>query len=212
MFELGGETEKALTYLGEPRSTAGRMLQWAVFNLRAARIGERIVKELSAGNDGYQQLFAVFPEPWDVLEVAAMSLAFEDVTTALDLCANAVYVAAGGTPSLSGEFKDLRYWTPARVASLPSASRKWVGDLLADPNTATLRLCREGLAHRLVTRHIRMGGGVDRSLAEIATLATPGGTPSVTLGSILDLIPQLVRFGEGQYETCCRTLQADFGR
>lgn len=212
LFDLAQQTELVLDHLGTPRRDAGRTLAWAVFNLRAARIGERIVGELGLGIHGYDRLESVLPETWDVFEVAAMSLGFEDVMTALDLCAHAAYLAAGGTPNAAGSFVDLGYWTPARINTLPAATKAWMEELLAHPDVDLLRQCRYGLAHRLVTRHIRIGGGVDRALAEISTLPTPAGAPGTSLGSIADLIPRLLRFGEAQYSACCLALQADFGR
>jgi len=53
---------------------------------------------VASGDRGYQRFRGVFPEEWDIVEIAAMSLAFEDSATALDLCANTVYLAAGGVP------------------------------------------------------------------------------------------------------------------
>ena len=85
---------------------------WAAFNLRTARMGQRIVEELGSGSTGVARVRAVFHEEWDVLEIGAMSLGFEDVMTALDLCANAVYLASGGAPTSDGAYKDLGYWTP----------------------------------------------------------------------------------------------------
>ena len=145
LFELARDVELVLEPLGSPRKDAGRSLSWAAFNLRAARMGQRIVEELASGPGGYARIRVVFPEEWDVLEVAAMSLGFEDVTTAVDLCANAVYLASGGIPSADGSFKDLGYWSAARAASLPDATKKWVLDLITDLDTQLLLQCCEAL-------------------------------------------------------------------
>ena len=69
---------------------------WAAFNLRAARMGARIAAELGSGSAGLARLRAVFDEQWDVLEIGAMSLGFEDVMSAL---VGDPHVAAGGVDS-----------------------------------------------------------------------------------------------------------------
>ena len=212
LFELARETETALDYLGTPRRDAGRTLAWAAFNLRAAQIGERIVTELGTGIDGYRRLQATLEQDWDVLEVAAMSLGFEDVTTALDLCSHAAFLATGGVPSADGKFKGLAILTTAPVETWPIATRAWAHELASHRDLQVLRQCRDGLAHRLVTRHIRIGGGVARSLAEISTPPVLGGNDGVVLGNIGELIPRLLRFGEIQFVNCCAALRGDFGR
>jgi hypothetical protein len=64
-------------------------LTWAAFNLSAARAGLRMVEALALGQTNYERLNNLLQEDWDQLEVAAMSLGFGEVQTALDLCANA---------------------------------------------------------------------------------------------------------------------------
>jgi hypothetical protein len=167
---------------------------------------------LAAGPEGLSQLQAIFPESWDTLEVSAMSLGFEDVTTAIDLCANAAYLATGGTPSADGSFKDLGYWSEQRIAALPNATGAWLGALLTNPDTQTLRACRQSLSHRTLVRHIaiQVGSSQGRSLAEITTPGTPGGSPPKSLGSIGILIPRLIAFGEREFISCCEALTSDF--
>lgn len=111
---------------------------WAAFNLRTARMGERIAAELGSGPAGVARVRAVFPEEWDVLEIGAMSLGFEDVMTALDLCANAVYLVSGRTPSSDGAYKDLGYWKPAKLRKLPSNTHDWLVALQAHPDKQLL--------------------------------------------------------------------------
>jgi hypothetical protein len=212
LFELAQDVETTLSRFGPPRKEASSSLVWAAFNLRAARMGRTIVQMLESGPQGFATLQAIFSDQWDTLEVAAMSLGFEDVTTAIDLCANAVYLATGGTASSDGRFKDLSYWSADRVSRLPTATRAWVSGLVSDPDTEVLQKCREALAHRTLRRHIavQVGGVEARSLVEITPLATPGGDPPRSLGSIGVLIPQLVAFGETQFVLCCEALKADF--
>jgi len=183
---------------------------WAVFNLRTARMGERIAAEMGSGSAGVARLRAVFHEEWDVLEVGAMSLGFEDVMTALDLCANAVYLVAGGTPSSGGAYKDLGYWTPGRVAKLPSNTHDWLVALQAHPDKHLLDHCRTELAHRAVQRHVirGAGGAATPSLTEI-TIPAVGGDPPARV-SIGVLIPRLVEFGNDQFLRCCAALESDF--
>jgi hypothetical protein len=213
LFELAASTEASLHSAAKAPHDAASTLAWAAFNLRSARVGEHIVAELASGSGGLARLQAVMPEEWDVLEVAAMSLAFEDTMTALDLCANVLYLVSGGTPAT--QFKDLAYWTPPpaapspaakRVASLPTATQSWISTLLASSDFDDLREARHALTHRTVSRVIRVtfGGGPGRSLAEIAT-------PTRSLGSIDIVIPRLVDFGEKQYELFCKALVIDYG-
>jgi len=201
---MAASTEAALEVGGRSPKGAGSTLIWAAFNLRAARVGRHIVDELATGSAGLARLTSVLPEEWDVLEIAAMSLGFEDTMTALDLCANVLYLSSGGTPAMAGRFKDLGYWTTPKAAALPSATRTWITDLLSSPEYEELKLARDALTHRFVSRRIRLGGGVGRALAEIAT-------PNRALGPINTLIPRLVAFGEDQFEAFCTDLLVDFG-
>jgi hypothetical protein len=154
----------------------------------------------------------LFPEEWDVLEVAAMSLAFEDTMTALDLLANAVYVACGGTPSASGAYKDLGYWTPTRIAAVTQANTKrWLDAVTTSADLSLLKTCRDALTHRSVTRLVSMGGGVGRSVVEIAERPVPGSAATAPLGGIDVLIPNVLTFGEQQLQACSAALRADFG-
>jgi|GEM_PF-3886144 len=84
MFLLAADVEGKLDRYGAPRRDAGASLSCAAFNLCAARVGVHVVQELGGRGDGLARLQAVLPEDWDVLEVAAMSLGFGDVATALD--------------------------------------------------------------------------------------------------------------------------------
>jgi hypothetical protein len=142
-----------------------------------------------------------------------MSLGFGDVMTAIDLCAHAVYLASGGTPSRGGSFKDLHYWSATRAAALQKATRKWVTDLRNDPDTDLLRRCRDALTHRSVRRLIRIAVGAvaGRSLVEITGRPTLRHPSPSSLGSIGDLIPRLVAFGEVQFRMCCEAIKADYG-
>jgi hypothetical protein len=183
---------------------------WAAFNLKTAGMGQRIAAELESGPEGLARIRCVFDEDWDVLEIAAMSLAFEDVLTALDLCANATYLASGGTPASDGNFKDLGHWTTERLATLPENTRDWLGALLASSGKHLLDHCRSQLAHRAVSRHVirGVGGPPTPSLTEIMIPALDG-EPARPV-SIGVLIPRLVGFGSDQFLGCCTALHSDF--
>ncbi len=68
--------------------------------------------------------------------------------------------------------------------------------------------CRHPITHRHVRRHINVTLGnvvpTGRALAEITTLHGEGGAR--WRGSIADLVPRLVAFGEEQLELLCRAI------
>jgi hypothetical protein len=210
LIQRAGETARWLERLSGSKHDAGRSIMWAAFNLRTARMGERIAAELGSGSAGVARVRAVFHEEWDVLEIGAMSLGFEDVMTALDLCANAVYLVSGGTPTSDGAYKDLGYWTPGRLVKLPSNTHDWLLALQAHPDKHLLAHCRTELAHRAVQRHVIRGAGGAASppLTEM-TIPAVGGDPPARV-SIGVLIPRLVEFGKDQFLRCCAALEADF--
>jgi hypothetical protein len=212
--QLADTTAKALDHLPRPRSDAGGSLTWAAFNLGAARVGEGIVEALIEGTSGFLRLQRQFHESWDVMEVAAMSLSFEDTHTSLDLCANAIYLASGGTPSADGSYKGMTHWKALQAATLPANCRAWVEALASHPDTGLLKECRHALSHRSVRRDLSIGlGSVEyRTLIQISIPPVPGTAEGRPLGSIEKLIPGLVRFGEDQFAACCAALRADYGQ
>ena len=207
-----GVTARRLEQLSGTRRDAGRSIMWAAFNLRAARMGARIAAELGSGSAGLARLRAVFDEQWDVLEIGAMSLGFEDVMSALDLCANAIYLASGGQPASDGKYKDLGWWKPGHLATLSGTPNtlRWVSELQADSERQILEHCRAMLTHRAVPRHIfrGAGGAPTPPLTEIRIPAV-GSSPAQRV-SIGVLIPRLVQFGDNQFERCCAALLADY--
>ena len=175
-------------------------------------MGRTIVGRLGGGVMD-ADLDRIFGEPWDILEVAAMSLAFEDATTALDLCAD-VAMLVGGKPLLAnGKYYDVGLLRRDHLKlRLTPSVKAWVDQLLAHADLALLAACRNPLTHQSVRRHmgVTFGGGVPagRALSEITTLH--GANPPQGRGSIAILIPQLVGFGETQVETLCSAILADF--
>jgi hypothetical protein len=210
LIQRAGETARWLERLPGSKQDAGRSIVWAAFNLRTARMGERIVAELGSGPAGVARLQAVFDEDWEILEIGAMSLAFEDVMSALDLCANAVYLVSGRAPSSDGRYKDLGWWKPERLSNLPSNTKDWLVAIQAHPDKHRLDHCRTELAHRASQRHvIRAADGASTpSLTEI-TIPGVGGDPPERV-SIGVLIPRLVEFGKEQFLRCCAALESDF--
>jgi hypothetical protein len=205
---LSSRAGRALLEAGAPQQ-AGNDLAWAWLHLGAADLGRTIVRRLSAGEMD-QQLEAIYGQPWEVLEVAAMSLGFGDVMTAIDLCADAVLLACGAPLHATGRFYDLGNLRRRRgeLTTRP-ALEAWANQLLAHPDDLTLlEECRHHLIHRHVRRHIGVTMGnaepTRRALAEITTLH--GSDPPRSRGSIADLVPRMVTFGEEQLKALCSAI------
>jgi hypothetical protein len=208
---LSSRAGRALVAGGVPHRAADD-LAWAWFNLGAAGIGRTMVGRLGGGSMD-PDLDRIFSQPWEILEVAAMSLAFEDTMTALDLCADAVMIAGGQPMPANGRFYDVGLLRrDRRKLTLTGSVVAWVDQLLLHADLALLVACRNPLTRQTVRRHIgvTMGTGIPtgRSLAEITTLH--GNAPPQNRGSIGVLIPQLVSFGERQVEALCNAVLADF--
>lgn len=211
LTRLAQDTEGALTAAGRVRNIGdvGPDLAWASFNLRAARMGQKMVVSLAHGRFRFMQSLN---EEWDIAEVAAMSLSFGDVATALDLCADAIYRANAGSRPPSGAFWDLGQWgRPPKAVVLQPASAAWVKRTLRSSRQSELKACRDALTHRRVRRDIAVSVGASpgRSLARIAGAGSPG-APGPVLGDIGILIPRMVAFGESRFRACCQALRADF--
>ena len=216
---LSSRAGRALV-MGGATAAAGDDLAWAWFNLSAAGMGRTIVERLGHGQmDG--ALDEIFKVDWNVLEVAAMSLAFEDVMTALDLCCDAVFLACGVGRVVDQKSGDERHFDLGQLRgrqrskiplnATPSV-QAWIGGLLGHQDLALLEACRHALAHRLVRRHmgvtIEEGRPSGRALTEITTLHGPVQVKG--RGSIGVLIPRLVGFGEDQLHHLCEAVLADF--
>lgn len=173
-------------------------------------MGNTIAQRLAA-NDLDPELGRVFRQPVTILETAAMSLGFEDVITALDLCADAVLLISGHqrkTRNGDQPFHDLGTLKSAR-ATLNAAPRvaAWVNALFADPTLEQLLQCRHHLAHRRVDKYTigatfaaPAGGFVRIQRSEITT---PHG---VYYGPIHELTGKFLRFGEDQLEGLCHAI------
>ncbi len=156
------------------------------------------------------QLETMFGQPWEILEMAAMSLGFGDVMSAIDLCADAFLLICGLKPKKTGRFYDLGELKKQEgTLTAPPALRTWIDQFLAHPDLALLEVCRQHLTHRTPRRHITYrldvrGFPRERELAEITTLH--GTDPAQWRGSIADLVPRLLGFGEDQLEALCTAI------
>ena len=206
---LSSQAGIALKQRGLGRS--GDDLGWAWRHLGAAAVGRTIVEQLAAGATD-RQLESVLGHPWETLEVIAMSLGFGNVMSGLDLCADAVLII-GGAPAVKpkgplGGFYDLGDLRALRrTFSASPAVEKWGDRLLAHQDLKLLKTCRDALTHRQVRQHPGVhweNGRAIRTLAEITPLDSRGVVRS--LGSIGELVPRLVAFGEEQLEGLCRAI------
>lgn len=176
-------------------------------------MGRTIVEQLGTGQMD-PHLGALFGQSWEILEVAAMSLGFGDVMTAIDFCADAVLPACGEPPRPGGMFYGLRYLRALQgTLTAPIAVHLWIHQLLAQADLTLLEECRHPAVHRKFRRHISVtrenGVPTSRALAEISTLH--GSDPARPRGSIGELVPRLVGFGEGQLEGLCRAVLDTWG-
>ncbi len=211
---LARQAGQALVSAGVPFQAAVD-LDWASRHLRAADVGRTIVGRLGTGQVD-RQLEVVFGQTWDALELTAMSLGFGDTMSAMDLCADAVLLACHEPQQDSGRCYDLgQLQTRVRQARRPLIAplmlRTWIDQLLAHPDLAELQACRNHLTHRTPRRLITLvldyrGMPTGRELAEITTLH--GADPARPRGSIAELVPRLVAFGEERLESLCRAIMS----
>jgi len=233
LLALGVETEQVLRQgpVHDRAPLAGRSLVWAAFNLRAARIGRRFT-ELLCQPRGLDELEALLQEGQaNVFEVAAMSLGFGDVMSALDLCGSALDAMSNASPpALDKRGADMGDWfsDPSKSKSkraqefhsrrqqLPSEVQAWLDHLEAHPDWDLLKTCRDPIVHRLFPRAlIASSVNTGLTLAKIdLTLAgntDPRTADPAQLRDISDLILKVLSFGEDQYRTFCKALKAAYG-
>jgi hypothetical protein len=207
---LFSQAGRALIHAAVPLRAAND-LGWAWHHLGAARAGWTIVHRIGGGQMD-SELVEVFRLPWEDLEVAAMSLGFGNTMSAIDLCADAVLLACHQPLHDKGRCYDLGELRKGRAKLVgPPGLLAWADQLLAHPDLAGLQECRDHMTHRTPRRHVtaiidRRGAVGGRALAEISTLHGKDGVR--WQGSIGDLIPRAVRFGEQQLELLCRAILA----
>ena len=217
--------------LGQARArTASADLNWAAWHLRIGGIGERMAELLSDTGTMRSLTGTLDPYTLDpdvgVLEVAATSLTFGDVMTALDLVADALWslVSPDVIPSLGDRnYADVGSWTEGKppsptdtwlvriartrpvTASVPAPLSTWLRSLLAHPSYALLKRSRDRATHRRFPRTIFLST-VDgpRQLSSI-DVSLRGDTDAATadpenLRDIGELIREFVAFGENQLQ------------
>jgi hypothetical protein len=141
--------------------------------------------------------------------MAAMSLGFNNTTSALDLCVDAALLACGEALLGGGRFYDLGELRRRRQRRQVTALRGWIDELLAHPDLAELQDLRDHLTHRTPPRDLtyrldRRGRPTVRELAAITTLH--GFQAARPRGSIADLVARLVAFGGAQLEALCTAI------
>ena len=181
----------------------------AARRLGAAEVGWTIVGWLGAGQLD-PHLEALIGQPWDVLEEAAMSLGLVNSMSALDLCVDTVLLVSRQPPLADGRLYGLRQLREHRDRlAVPPPLRAWVDQLLAHPDLPVLKECRDHLTHRTPRRETTLlldhrGLASFRQLAELTTLH--GETSGRQHGSIADLVPHMVSFGEDQLQALCTAI------
>lgn len=212
LLKSAQETSQLIESVGHPQAAdIGADLTWAVFNLEAARVGSRMLELL--GSEHGQGLMELFDSRWEALETSGMSLGFGDAVTAIDLCADALYLAADGEPLAGGRFKDVNYWRPESLRSrLQPMARHWIDGLLADSQWDELSgFWRAAITHRRLARHIAMNmsepdGAGGRSLSRIGL----PGTSAESGPDVLTKVTELLDFATNEVRGCCVALTADY--
>lgn len=117
-------------------------------NLDSAKVGYRLAERL-AGTGGPQLLEQLGGGDWDTVEHAAMSLAVEDVATAMDLCAAVIQALVADSPSRWGT----RVWDirSAKASQIPDSCRPmrvWLTSLRHSEDYGRLVVWRHAMVHR----------------------------------------------------------------
>jgi hypothetical protein len=214
----GTPLELAGTFVGEVGSALARgsqttdaspelLLDWAIVKVGAGQVAVSLVHHLR-NHPG--TLTTLSPIP-DLIEVTALTLASGSVLAALDLCADALYRATGGTPTSDGRYKDLGYWRKddhrAQAFKRFPASQQWLERILASPELARIEDTRRALVHRLIGRQVVKGlvavhdaQGHHRieerfPASKVSMPLEPGSAPK-DLGSVDELVIEAAAFGE----------------
>lgn len=194
---------------------AGTDLGWAWLNIGAAAAGAVVVERL-ATDQMNADLKALSRLPYEVSEVVGMSLAFEDSMTALDLCADAIFLTCGRARRPDGRFYDVGYLKKEHQSlNARAAIAEWIAQFLLHSELPVLEACRHSLAHRHVPRSYMMrlarDAPIRRGPSEITIqVANPHGQLLAETHSIGELIPRMVGFAETQIEAVCTAILRDF--
>ncbi|HEX4756004.1 MAG TPA: hypothetical protein VH661_09690 [Candidatus Dormibacteraeota bacterium] len=197
------------------------LLDWAIVKVGAGQVAVPLLHHLRQHPAALVATLTPIP---DVIEVVALTLASAGVSAAFDICADALYRAAGGTPSADGRYKDLGYWRkPERRAKdlkrFP-ASRQWLENLLASPELTRVEDARHALIHRHVARRVVKalvatddGHGSHRieqrfPASTVLVPQAPGGRPK-ELGRVDDIVAEALAFGEREVLSCRAAMRRD---
>jgi hypothetical protein len=223
--DFAGRVHLALRRSGGAVDTSPEvLLDWAVIKIGSAQVSLSLLHQLRRHPESVRLALAPTPE---ILEVAALTLASAGVLAALDLCADAIYRASGGTPRKNGHFKDLGYWKKLSLTQRADhlrrviSARVWLENLLASPELKRLEAARHALLHRhvgharsvqaLVAKLDGHGGFRAEDILGSPTVMLPRapGVAATRLGSLDDLVTGLLAFGEREVLACRSALHLD---
>jgi hypothetical protein len=125
----------------------GSLLRSVVANLSSAKIGYRMAARLNV-DQGAQLRHELGGADWNTVEHAAMSLAVEDVITAMELC-GAIIQSLVGEPTRWGN----RVWTlkqceDGRIPVTWAPLQAWLDNLRAHQHYERLTAWRHAMVHR----------------------------------------------------------------
>jgi hypothetical protein len=170
------------------------LLQSVATNVASASIGFRMAARLNV-DQGARLRQELSDATWDTVEHAAMSLAVEDVITAMDLCA-AVIQSLVGEPTQSGSHVwDVSIARRAKIPEVWAPLRDWLDNLVTHQHYERLITWRHALAHRgyerttwsVRTRDAEGVEGLDREPTTIYVVTKGGGGPPITFALPADL-------------------------
>ena len=204
--------------------TPEQLLDGAIIKVGAAGVAVPLLHHLRQHPDGLPSALTPIP---NLLEVVALTLASGGVLGAFDLCADALYRAAGGTPQADGRLKDLGYWQrrPAErraqdLKQLPFC-HAWPDRLLVSPELARVEDARHALIHRHLVRQQHVSALVaipdgrgghrlkDRHGESTVTASQGPGLPGKALGRVDELVAEALAFGEREMLACREAMRRD---
>lgn len=191
-----------------PRETAlaiSPLISWSAFHLGSGLVALAISDGLET-DEGWRSLSRQLNvNAYDALEATSFTLACTSTTSALDLCASAVYRLAGGMPRPNRE-ADLSQWRRLRRlanVSPPPALDRWATDVLAAPEWRSLENARHQMVHRTTPREIDLvigGGHYRRTTYEVGKARY----------RVDYAVSSFVDFGQRRFETFCTAVLSDF--
>jgi hypothetical protein len=186
----------------------GSLLRAVATNLDSAKIGYRMAERLSGGQ-GDQLRALLGGGDWDTVEHAAMSLAVEDVVTAMDLCAAIIQSLVRPAPTRWGD----PVWdiNSVRDADIPEAwapVRGWLENLQRHEHYGRLIAWRHAMVHRsyekvsLATRWSSAGTSVDEERGP-SSIYVRAADESLLSFDLPDALGTMVLLGARQFQAFC---------